>query len=623
MDIAAFINGIRPTERISVAEWADRHRYLAIGSSSMPGRYQTARTPYMRKIMECMSAHLPYKKIVLMKGAQVGATEAASNFIGYAMHVAPAPIMMVQPTEDMVKKISRGRIDTLIAACPELAARVAMRKSKSGENTITQKWFQGGQLYLAGANSAAGLRSVPVRYLILDEVDAYPDDLDGEGSPIELAIARTRTFAMCKIFIISTPTTTGVSAIEREFLETDQHYYHVPCPHCGEYQKLSMENLKWKDYDVNSVLYHCQYCGAGIDESRKTEMLAQGKWLASKPELSSNEAIGFHLSSLYSPYGWHSWRQIAMDFIKCKENPNRLKTFVNTTLGETWKERGEAPPYKNLYNRRETYQMGSVCNSVVMLTAGVDVQKDRLEMEVVGWCADKSSYSIEYMVLEGDTALPKVWDDLSNVLERRYIRHDGVEMPIVVMAVDTGYNTSHVYDFCRRFRGNRVIPIKGVDNMQAAYSPPRSVDINRTGRRIGKLRQWNVGVSFLKAELYSWLALERDENGVAPPCYCHFPQYSEGYFRGLTAEEHVRRMVRGYPRYQWEKTYDRNEPLDCRVYARAAAAIAGLDRIPANRMARAGSVSPSVAARHVSDTAQDLYATNSRVRKERKASTFW
>jgi phage terminase large subunit GpA-like protein len=572
--------------------------------------------------MNCLSAHEPYRKVVFMKGAQVGATEAGSNFIGYVMHISPAPIMMVQPTEEMVKKISKGRIDTLVAACPELLARVSMKKSRDGENTITQKNFHGGTLFLTGANSAAGLRSVPIRYLILDEVDSYPQDLDGEGSPIELAVARTRTFPNKKIFIISTPTISGMSAIEREFLETDRNYYHVPCPHCGGMQKLVFEQLKWEEGKPEAAKYCCAHCGALIEERHKVVMLAGGRWVPEAPERASYSTIGFHINSLYSPYGWQSWGEIADEFVKAKHDHNRLKTFVNTTLGETWAEKGEAPPYRNLYNRREGYPTNEVPEDVCFLTAGVDVQRDRLELEVVGWCADKRSYSIDYRVLEGDTAATGVWDKLSAVVGERWMRGDGMELPLRLMAVDTGYNTTHVHAFCRRFDATRVVPIKGMDSLGMAVAPPRTVDITKAGKRVGKLRQWNIGVSFLKSELYAALRLERDAEGTPPPSYCHFPQYDEGYFRGLTAEEQVKKIVRGYPRYEWKKVYERNEPLDCRVYARAAATIVGLDRLSSERLAAMGGVAHA-APKRTTTANGEAAAAERPTRERRKRSGYW
>ena len=586
--IVSFFRGLRPIERVTVSQWADRYRFLAPVSSAEPGRYRTARTPYLRKIMDCLSVHDPHRKVVFVKAAQIGGTEAGSNFLGYCMHIAPGPVMFVQPTDDMVKRLSKGRIDPLIESCPELLQRVAPSKSRDSNNTINQKNFNGGVLIMAGANSAAGLRSVPIRYLILDEVDAYPQDLDGEGSPIDLAIARTRTFPNRKIFMLSTPTIEELSAIEREFLETDQNYYYVPCPFCGGMQRLVFSNLKWEQGHPESVRYRCEHCGELIAERYKVEMLAAGEGLPERPEKVSSDVIGFHLNSLYSPYGWHSWEQIVRDFLAARDNQSKLKVFVNTTLGQTWAERGEAPPFKNLYNRRETYRTNTVPDDVCFLTAGVDVQRDRLELEIVGWCADKRSYSIDYRVLEGDTAGTKVWDDLAGVVGERWSRRDGMELPIRMMAVDTGYNTTHVYAFCRRFSADKVVPVKGQDHLGVSFAPPKTVDVTRSGKKVGSMRLYNVGVSFLKSELYACLRLEKDSNGVPPPNYCHFPEYDEHYFRGLTAEEQVVKVVRGYPHLQWVKRYERNEPLDCRIYARAAAAILGLDRLDPARLAKLG-----------------------------------
>lgn len=586
--IASFFRGLKPLERITVSQWSDRYRFLAPISSAEPGRYRTSRTPYLRAIMDCLSVHDSHRKVVFVKAAQIGGTEAGSNFVGYCMHIAPGPIMMVQPTDDMVKRLSKGRIDPLIENCPELKRRVSPSKSRDSSNTINQKSFTGGVLILTGANSAAGLRSVPIRYLVLDEVDAYPQDLDGEGSPIDLAIARTRTFPNHKIFMLSTPTIDGMSAIDREFLETDQNYYHVPCPFCGGMQQLVFANLKWEEGHPESVRYQCEHCGELIPERYKVDMLAAGEWVPSCPDKVSSDVIGFHLNSLYSPYGWHSWEQIVRDFLAAKDNQSKLKVFVNTTLGQTWVERGEAPPFRNLYNRREHYRANTVPDDVCFLTAGVDVQRDRLELEIVGWCTDKRSYSIDYRVLEGDTAATKVWDDLADVVGERWTRSDGMEFPIRLMAIDTGYNTTHVYDFCRRFSPDKVIPIKGQDHLGVSFAPPKSVDVTRSGKRIGSLRLYNIGVSFLKCELYSCLRLEKDSNDVPPPNYCHFPEYDEHYFRGLTAEEQVVKIVRGFPRLQWVKRYERNEPLDCRIYARAAAAVLGLDRLSPARLAKLG-----------------------------------
>jgi phage terminase large subunit GpA-like protein len=398
---------------------------------------------------------------------------------------------------------------------------------------------------------------------------------------------------------------------------TDQNYYHVPCPHCGEKQKLVFEQLHWDEGKPETAQYVCIHCGSLIDERYKTEMFLQGEWVPDCPEKSNDDTIGFHISSLYSPYGHMSWADIAKDFLASKDNQEDFKTFVNTVLGETWVERGEAPEYKNLYNRREDYRLNVVPDDVCFLVAGCDVQKDRLEIEIVGYCSDKRSYSIDYRIIEGDTALVATWDKLARIIEEFFPRaNGGLEMPLRLMAVDSGYNTTHVYDFCRRYGYDRVVPVKGKDGLGMPVGMPQKVDDTRSGKKVGSVRLWSVGSSFLKSELYSWLRLEKEE-GKAPPCYCHFPQYDEIYFKGLTAEERVRKVIRGYTQYIWVKNFDRNEPLDCRNYARAAASIVGLDKL---RPEQLEAMSGNARRKHTERTSENQSETPERPRRR---SILW
>ncbi len=610
--IQGFLDGLRPEKRLTVSEWADENRYLPQVAAAEHGRWRTSRTPYLRKVMDSLSMYSSYQRIVVMKGAQLGFTEMGNNWIGYIIDNAPAPTLMVQPTEEMIKRNSKMRIDTMIDASPALSKKVAKAKSRNGENTITQKNFPGGILLMAGANSPAGLRSLPIKNLFLDEVDAYPYDLDGEGSPIELSIARTRTFAKRKIFILSTPTVKGESAIELEFNLTDQQYYYVPCPHCGEYQLLEFERLTWEPGNYNNVKMACLHCGVLIEERFKTQMMADGEWRATQPEKTSKTVIGFHLSSMYSPFGWYSWSEMAEAYDKAKGDPAKIKTFNNTVLGICNEESGESPEWKNLYNRRESYPVNSVNKDVCFITCGVDIQKDRIELEIVGWCADKQSYSIDYRVLLGNTTLPETWNQLSDVLSETWIREDGVEIGISKMAIDSGYNTTEVYSFCRK-NSPVAIPVKGQDTLGVIFSPPRQVDYNRNGKKIGRTKQWNIGVSFLKTELYSWLSLE-SESDIYPPRYCHFPQYDERYFEGLTAEEYLPKTRK------WKKKYERNEPLDTRIYARAAASIIGLDIKKPEQIMKLGNVSTHVV--KVNESNND--SKDVPVKSERKRrSSFW
>lgn len=586
--LKGFADGLRPEPMLTVSEWADQYRYLSPTASAEPGRWRTERTPYLREIMDNLSSRSPVQEVVFEKGAQVGATEAGNCWIGYTIHISPGPMLMVMPTDTTVKRNSKIRIDPMIEATPVLSERIRPARSRDSGNTTFSKDFPGGVLVLTGANSAVGLRSMPVRSLFLDEIDGYPLDLDGEGSPLDLAKARTRTFSNKKIFIVSTPTVDKASAIQREFDATDQRYFNIPCPHCGLFQALTFDRLSWdttpgdsgrKVVSPSSVVYNCVGCDMPIEERHKTKMLAAGQWIASKPANASWRVVGYHLNSLYAPLGWFSWAEIAQQFEDAGTDETKLKTFWNTVLGLPWSEKGEAPKWETLYNRRQPYKTNSPTDDVAVVTVGVDIQQDRIELEVVGWAPGQRSYSLDYRVLIGDTASAAVWAELAKVVNETWTRPDGIVLPMSRMAIDTGYQTSKVYDFCRKYLPTQVVPIKGQDKQTVILTPPRSVDRRGSkGKPAGALGIWSVGVSVLKSELYGRLRLEIDENGV-PPGFCFFPTaYDAHYFKMLTAEELRPVIFKGFTRYEWVKTYARNEALDCRNYARAAASMMGLDR---------------------------------------------
>ena len=590
----AWFEGLKPDAFMTISEWSDEYRFLSPKAAAEPGRWRTERTPYLREIMDQLSPHKRAQRVVFMKGAQIGGTEAGNNWIGYVIHMAPGPMMAVAPTVEMAKRNSKQRIDPLLEDSKELKARVKPARSRDSGNTVLSKEFPGGVLVMTGANSAVGLRSMPARYLFMDEVDGYPGDVEGEGDPIILAERRSATFqGRRKVFLVSTPTLKGLSRIAREFDNSDQRYFHVPCPHCGHEQPLRFSQLRWAEGKPSDVTYECESCEELIAEHHKTEMLAKGQWMATAK--GDGQTVGYHLSSLYSPVGWFSWSDAAAMFEQAKEHPELIKSFVNTVLGEPFEEEHEAPDWERLYARRETYAQGVVPKTGLFLTAGVDVQKDRLECEVVAWGRDKQSWSVDYIVLDGDTARRDVWQKLEDVLRRDWPHDTGHTMPIRVMAVDSGYATQDVYAWAkghpqavwgaggaRASQPRTVVAIKGQDRDTALILSVSKADVG--GRRRG-LRVWNVSGPVAKVELYRWLKLdwpseaELKDGMPYPAGSCHFPQYAEEYFKQLAAEKRIIRVHRGYPRAVWEKDPTRNnEALDCRVYARAAASIYGLDR---------------------------------------------
>jgi phage terminase large subunit GpA-like protein len=576
--------GLRPDPPVTVSEWSDAHRRLPAKSSAEPGPWRTDRTPYLREVMDCLSATSDVEEVVFMKGAQVGGTEAIINALGYVIDHAPGPTMFVQPTVELAKRFSRQRVDPLVTDTPRLADKVAASKSRDSGNTMLSKEFPGGQLIITGANSAVGLRSMPARNVFLDEIDGYPLDVDEEGSPIELVEARQRTFARRKRAKVSTPTIAGRSAIEEAYEDTDRRRFYVPCPDCGHMQPLEFSQLQWTKYGrpPEQAVYECRACYYPIEHHRKTWMLERGEWVAERPER-VGKVRGYHLSALYSPAGWISWGDIASKFVKVQKNPDKLRVFVNTILGQTWKEVGDAPDWERLMERRSTYAIGTVPAGALFLTAGVDVQKDRLVYEVVGWGRGKRSWSIDAGELPGDTAdLQRgPWVQLADLLERQYQHASGLSMPIAVMAVDSGFNTQTVYNWTRTYPASRVLAVKGVDAATVLVGAPTKVDLKANGRRLRRsLLLWPVCGGIAKSELFGWLRLEPLEDGTTPDGACEFPEYGEEFFKQLTAEQLVsRRSRRGYIRMEWEVIPGRqNHALDARVYARAAAQVAGLDR---------------------------------------------
>ena len=595
---AAWLKGLAPDPALTVSQWADRHRILSSRAASEAGPYRTSRTPYMRGIMDALSPSHPARRVVFMKPAQVGATEAGNNWIGFCIHRAPGPMLAVQPTVDLAKRLSQQRINPLIEDSPALRDLVSPSRSRDSGNTVLAKRFPGGQLILTGANSAVGLRSMPARWVFMDEVDAYPGDVDGEGDPVQLAEARTNSFGhRAKIFLASTPTVTGLSRIEREFELSDQRRYHVPCPHCGGLQWLKFERLRWEKGKPETARYICEHCEEPIEERFKTQMMAEENgacWRATADEETRKKAeaagiVGFHINGLYSPLGWLSWAAIARKWEEAKGNDSALKTLKNTILGETWAESGEAPDWQRLYERRERWAAGTVPERGLFLTAGADVQKDRIEIDVWAWGRGLESWLVDHVVIEGGPADPGAWAELTVLLGRTWPHENGAQMQIGKLAIDTGYESAAVYSWARQQTGAQVAPVKGVEgfNRASPVTGPTLVDATEGGRRIRRgAKLWTVATAVFKSETYRFLRLPKptDEDIDAgqgfPPGSLHLPDWIDSeWLKQLTAEQLVtRRDRRGFARLEWQKMRERNEALDCRVYARAAAWLFGAER---------------------------------------------
>lgn len=577
-----FKAGLAPDPLMSVSEWADKFRFLSHTASAEPGPWRTDRTPYLREIMDALSSSSRYERVVFMKGAQVGATEMGLNWLGYIIDKAPGPALLVGPTVEMAKAQSKTRIDPMILDCPSLLDKVADQKSRDSGNTMLMKEFPGGFLAMTGANSPASLRSKPIRYLMLDEVDAYPGDVGGEGDPVTLALARTRTFSRRKIFIPSTPTISGHSRIEKAYKESDQRRFYVPCPRCGGFQVLIWARVKWDSGRPEGAWYECEHCGGKIHNFEKDGMLSRGEWRAEVKDYHGRTA-GFHLSSLYSPVGWFSWGEAATQFVEAKKSQELLKVFVNTVLGECWEERGEAPEWERLYMGREEYRIGVVPDGGLLLTAGADVQKDRIEVLVRAWGRGLENWVIDHRIFMGDTADlgGEPWRRLDELMAEGFEHERGSTLHISSLAIDTGFQTQNCYTWARRYQPPRVMPVKGQDSLSIMIAQPKAVDVVLNGKRKSRaLKLFNVGVSLLKSELYAWLRLPHPGPGEATPIgYCHLPDMDEEWYKQLCSETLVQREAKGgRVMYEWVQLRPRNEVLDMMIYSRAAAALCNVDK---------------------------------------------
>jgi len=503
---------------------------LSKEASAEPGQWNTDRAPYQRGIHDALNDS-SIETIVMMSSAQVGKTEMLLNIVGYY-------------------------IDYLHGCVKD-------PRSRDSGNTLLHKTFPGGHITMAGANSPASLASRPIRIFLADEVDRYPLSAGTEGDPLNLGAKRTTTFFNRKKIYTSTPTIKGASRIEDAYNKSDMRRYYVPCKHCGEKDIFKWANVKWdKDEDgehmPETAFMVCEHCGGIHQDHEKTkQMLAGGEWIADKE---TDNTAGFHLNELYSP--WKKWSEVVKDFLDAKGDTEQMKTWTNTSLGETFEEAGDQIDDGYLHARREQYA-AEVPAGAVLLTMGVDVQADRLEAEIVGWGAGEENWNIDYKVFRGDVTQPEVWDELAEMFDYEFTHESGNILTIATTTIDSGYQTQLVYDFVYRNRHRRVYAVKGVEG---AGRPIISQSIAKSKKNKNrKVDLYIVGVDDAKLLLASRLRISDVGSG-----YCHFPlERNEEYFAQLTAEKMITKFRRGFPIREWVKTRPRNEATDCRVYSHA------------------------------------------------------
>lgn len=551
---------LTPPIQQSLSEWSDRN--IILGSTSPePGSWRTDRTPYLREILDACG-DFATQRVVIMASAQTGKSSCLINVIAFYIANDPSPIMIVLPDESMAESFSQVKLEPVINESPVLRKLVASTRKRDGGSKKLEKIFSGGFVSMVSAKSAHSLRSRSIRVLLLDEIDAYDQTLGDEGDPVRLAEARTTTFPNRKIILTSTPTLKDFSRIEKEYLKSDQRRYHVPCPHCDHKQVLrfgdetSSYGLKWEKGNPDSVEYLCERCGTLINESHKLQMMLRGEWKKDNP---SSPVAGFHISSLCSP--WVSWKEMVTEWLELYKLPDKRQSFVNLKLGEPYEDTENKIDVGDLTPNVMTYT-SQVPKGVGVLTCGIDVQESWIECAVWGFGKDEEMFLIDTAQLMGETSQQQVWDELKAFLSNKYKTYSGELVPIHVAAIDSGHATHIVFRQAKKLRqdGINIHPIKGYDGARSAWDWSRY-------KESGKLRLGIVGSSTVKQVLYSRLKTVTKHG----PGFIHFPSgvHNEILEQILSEQKVIAYSKHGVPTIHWKRIRQRNEQLDCMIYAYA------------------------------------------------------
>lgn len=566
-------NGLKPLPKTSVSQWADNHRMLSSGISAEPGKWKTSRAPYQKDIMNAFTEP-GIHRVVVKSSSQIGKSDMMNNVIGRFAHLDPCAIMMIQPTIDMAQDYSKTRIAPMIRDTKVLNTLFYDVKSRDANNTILSKVFPGGRLIMCGANSPAGLASRPIRILLADEVDRFPDSAGTEGDPVDLAAKRMTTFWNSCMGLFSTPTNEGSSRIDEEYLAGTQEEWQHKCPNCGEYHLLrhidmtvDYKEIKTpsgkKTVIVNDVKWRCPHCGFSFSEKEMKQ--TPQKYISRNADALKNGIRSFFVNGFTSP--WMTWSKIMREWLEAKGDPEREKVIMNTVFGESYKQKGAFEDEQIFLRRRESYG-AELPNGVLLLTAAIDTQDNRLEYEVVGWGKEEECWGIRKGIVLGAPNQARTWKEIDNILDKTYHFADGKGLKVVRTFIDSGgHYTSDVYNYCQKNFHKQRFAIKG----RGGPGIPLIYKIAKANNAKAPLIL--LGVDDGKQQIMDRLSI--DSPG---PLYFHFPQdegikelsnrgYDDLYFKGIISEHKKVYKRNGVLREVWETTKNvRNEPLDLRNY---------------------------------------------------------
>ncbi len=567
--------GFKAPEDLTVSEWADRYRRLSPENSAEAGNWRTARTPYMKEIMDTFS-DARVKQLAVVASSQVGKTESLLNILGYMIDQDPGPALYVMPTKDLAEDFSKRRLAPMIRDNGCIRERIAPSKARDTSNTITKKVYPGGMISLIGSNSPADLAGTPARYIFGDEIDRWAASAGAEGDPWSLLERRTSTFYNAKMVAVSTPTIKGASRIAKLFKQGTMEYWCVQCPDCEEYSFIDFDSIRFqfhtmeagrdKQYIVDETGWCCPKCGCYHKEQ---EIKRQPhKWVAESPEAIRNGTRSFWINGFSSP--WMEWERIIVRFLEARKDPELLQTVYNTLFGQLWENRGDLEDEDEMASRAEEYG-AELPEGVLCLTMGVDTQDNRLEYEVVGYGMFEENWGIERGIIMGNPGNDETWEKLDGIIDRVWTFANGRGLKISLTFVDSGgHYTQEVYEQCARRKNKHVFAIKGANRHDAPYvAPAKRVEFCTAAGAKGQAWFYMIGVDSGKEHIYSGLKVKEPGARMS-----HFPKekekgYDDLFYSGLLSE---RMVLDSKGQWKWEKIpgHERNEALDCRNYANAA-----------------------------------------------------
>ncbi|MDD7646157.1 MAG: phage terminase large subunit family protein [Ruminococcus bromii] len=572
-----------PPDDLTVTQWAEAKRRLSAESAAEPGPWRTERTPYLREPMDAFTDP-KVRHIVMVAASQVGKSEFLNNCIGYIIDEDPGSILFIHPTTIDAQEYSKLRIAPMLRDSPALRQKIAAPKSRDSHNTILQKAYPGGILTMCGSTEAHALASKPIRYVFGDERDRWATSAGNEGDPWDLAMARQTTFYNAKAVEVSTTTIKNASAIEAAYYTGTMERWNSKCPHCGEYHEIRWSDIRFeydeiivshkKTYKVKKVYYTCPGCGCISTEAEMKR--AQAKWIAENPEAYGQGTRSFWLNAFVSQ--WASWESIVLKYLNALGSTKKMQVVFNTCFGEPWEDRGDIEDEDSLLARREDYgkdkngEPVELPPGVLVLTAGVDTQDDRMEYEIVGHGFFGETWGIEKGIVMGRPDDDATWNKLDEVVFDRVMRFEnGVGLRVSMSFVDEGgHFTQSVRAQCNARISKKVFCIKGMPGQDKPYiSPPKKQKIFVNQIAVGTCWQYQLGVDSGKEIIMDNLRVQTPGQK-----YCHFPKrddYGSAYFAGLLSETKVYDPNKKQP-WSWKKIpgHERNEPLDCRNYALAA-----------------------------------------------------